>query len=154
MAAEDDYWEALPETLSSRDLQELLNMRQTTVSAWLRDGKIPGHRIGSSWIVFRNEVRAWLESTSTVPVPEHEPYEHPLDKYGLFLEYKDLMVLFNKARPTIFGWLKDGTVPAMNPGGRYLIEKNALRRLLEETSNKRPDYTPPPKRDRNPGGEG
>lgn len=140
--AEDDYWDSLPPTLTSKDLQHLLNIGQTTVSLWLSKGTIPGHQIAYSWITFKSDVRAWLESTSTVPFPEHEPYPDPLDDYGDHLTYQDLMVLFRKSRPAIFGWLRDGTIPAMRPGQKWLIEKSAIRRLLEQTSNQRSDFVP------------
>ncbi len=77
--ADDDTWDALPATLRSADLQRILQIGQTTVSLWFAKGTIPGYRISHSWIAFRSEVREWLESTSTVPVPPHEPYPHPLD---------------------------------------------------------------------------
>jgi excisionase family DNA binding protein len=140
--AQDDYWDSLPVTLKSKDLERLLQIGQTTVSLWLTRGTIPGHQIAHSWIVFRSEVRAWLESTSTVPVPEHEPYPDPLDDYGDWLNYQDLMVLLGKSRPAIFGWLNNGTIPAMRPGNRWRVEKATLRRLLEETSNQRPGFVP------------
>lgn len=138
--AEDDYWDTLPVTLKSKDLERLLQIGQTTVSLWLNRGTIPGHQIAHSWIVFRSEVRQWLESTSTVPVPEHEPYPHPLDAYDEFLNYRDLMALLGKSRPAIFGWLNDGTIPAVRPGGRWRVEKGALHRLFDETSNQRPGF--------------
>lgn len=140
--AEDDYWDTLPATLRSKDLERLLQIGQTTVSLWLNRGTIPGHQIAHSWIVFRNEVRQWLESTSTVPVPDHEPYPHPLDEYGDTLTYRELMVLLGKSRPAIFGWLNNGTIPAMRPGGKWLVEKSALHRLLDETSNQRVGFEP------------
>lgn len=140
--AEDDYWDTLPVTLKSKDLERLLQIKQTTVSLWLNRGTIPGHQIAHSWIVFRNEVRQWLESTSTVPVPEHEPYPHPLDEYGDTLTYQDLMVLLGKSRPAIFGWLNNGTIPAIRPGGKWRVEKRALHRLLDETSNQRDGFEP------------
>lgn len=143
----DDYWDDLPPTLTSKDLQRLLNIGQATVSLWLNKGTIPGHQIAYSWITFKSDVRNWLESTSTVPFPEHEPYPDPLDDYGDHLTYQDLMVLFRKSRPAIFGWLRDGTIPAMRPGQRWLIEKSAIRRLLEQTSNQRPDFVPRKRRD-------
>ncbi|WP_295792205.1 helix-turn-helix domain-containing protein [uncultured Microbacterium sp.] len=140
--AEDDYWDTLPVTLKSKDLERLLQIGQTTVSLWLNRGTIPGHQIAHSWIVFRNEVRQWLESTSTVPVPEHEPYPHPLDEYGDTLTYRELMVLLGKSRPAIFGWLNNGAIPAVRPGGKWLVEKRALHRLLDETSNQRDGFEP------------
>lgn len=140
--ADDDFWDSLPSTLISRDLQGLLNIGQTTVSSWLTKGTIPGYQIASSWVTFRSEVRQWLESTSTVPLPAHEPYPDPLDEYDEHLSYQDLMVLFRKSRPSIFGWLNDGTIPALRPGGRWLIEKRAIRRLLAQTSNQHPAFVP------------
>jgi excisionase family DNA binding protein len=150
--AQDDYWDSLPVTLKSRDLERLLQIGQTTVSLWLNRGTIPGHQIAHSWIVFRSEVRDWLESTSTVPVPEHDPYPDPLDDYGDYLNYQDLMALLGKSRPAIFGWLNNGTIPAMRPGGRWRVEKNTLRRLLEETSNQRPGFIPRTRRGVEPEG--
>jgi excisionase family DNA binding protein len=151
--AQDDYWDSLPVTLKSKDLERLLQIGQTTVSLWLNRGTIPGHQIAHSWIVFRSEVRDWLESTSTVPVPEHEPYPDPLDDYGDYLNYQDLMALLGKSRPAIFGWLNNGTIPAMRPGGRWRVEKNTLRRLLEETSNQRPGFIPRTRRAVEPEGD-
>ncbi len=39
--AEDDYWDTLPATLRSKDLERLLQIGQTTVSLWLNRGTIP-----------------------------------------------------------------------------------------------------------------
>ena len=43
---------------------------------------------------------------------------------------KDLARIFNKDPETIRRWIKSGYLPAVKMGGSYIIEDEALRRIL------------------------
>lgn len=93
---DDNAWSNLPVTLTSTDLQSLLNVGPATVSKWLKAGKIPSHQIGSTWITFRCEVAAWLESTANTPATGRRQDPHPLDSYGPLLTKNYLATLLRK----------------------------------------------------------
>ncbi len=131
-----DVWAAMPSTMRSDDLPDVLRIGQTTVSLWLRQGKIPGYLIGHSWIAFRSEVREWLESTADGPVPPREPDPDPLDAYGDVLTVSEVAGLFRMSRQSITGWLRDGVLGGRFDGRRWSVEKGAIRELLREGSHR------------------
>ncbi|MBF4625898.1 helix-turn-helix domain-containing protein [Clavibacter sp. VKM Ac-2872] len=125
----------MPSTLRSRDLRDLLRIRQTTASLWFWQGRIPGYLIGHSWIAFRSEVREWLESTANGPVRTHEPDPDPLDAYGDVLTVSEVAGLFRMSRQGITGWLRHGVLRGRFDGRRWSVEKSAIRDLLREGSD-------------------
>jgi predicted DNA-binding transcriptional regulator AlpA len=132
---DDDYWAAFPDLLTSTDLARILRVGRTAVLARLKRGTIPGHQISGSWIIFKAEIRAWLASTSNqAPATPPAPVD-VLASYPEEMTYRDLMVLFGKSKPTIYGWLRTGVIPASHAANRWIIFKAQLRPLLEKTSN-------------------
>ena len=131
-----NVWSALPVTMRSRDLQRLLGIRQTTVSLWLRRGVIPGYLVHHSWIAFRPEVRAWMESTANWSILARAPEPDPLDAYGDVLSVDDVGGLLRVSGQTITGWLRAGILRGQMDRGRWQVEKSAVRALLLEGSNR------------------
>ncbi len=39
--------------LNPNDVARIMNVKRKTVYRWLADGKIPGHKIGGVWRVYR-----------------------------------------------------------------------------------------------------
>jgi excisionase family DNA binding protein len=135
MMDDDSYWEAFPDTLSTADVAKILSVGKPAVLVRLKSGMIPGHLVVGSWVVFKAEVRAWLESTSNqIPPAPPEPVD-VLAGYADEMSYRDLMELFGKSKQTIYTWLHDGEIPAFHVGTRWIIRKSQLRQKLEETSN-------------------
>lgn len=45
------------ETLSVEEVAELLNISRQNAYAWLRDGVVPGYKLGTTWRVIRDELK-------------------------------------------------------------------------------------------------
>ena len=139
MPDDDRYWEPFPDTLSTTDVAKILSLGKPAVLLRLKSGLIPGHLIVGSWIIFKAEVRAWLESTSNqIPPGPPEPVD-VLERYADEMSYSDLMELFGKSKATVYGWLHDGEIPAFHVGTRWIIRKSQLRQKLANTSNQKPE---------------
>ena len=132
---DEDYWATFPETLTTTDLAKILRVGKPAVRSRLRSNIIPAHLISGSRIIFKQEIRAWLASTSNQPPIEPLPAVDVLAPYGEEMTHRDLMKLFGKTKQTIYIWLSGGHVPASHVGGRWLIFKSQIEQLLTETSN-------------------
>ena len=58
----DALFDDLPRTLSVQDVAQIFNLTKPGVYKWLRDGVIPGYKLGSTWFILRDELRAQLEA--------------------------------------------------------------------------------------------
>lgn len=56
-----------PDVLSVEEVAEVLNVTRTNVYAWLRDGVIPGYKLGTTWRVLRNELKATMATGANAP---------------------------------------------------------------------------------------
>jgi excisionase family DNA binding protein len=135
MMDDDHYWEPFPDTLTAADLSKILSVGRPAVLARLKSGVIPGHLIGGSWVIFKAEVRAWLNANSN-QAPAGPPADvDVLADYADELSYRDLMVIMGKTKRTIYSWLNDGEIPGFHVGNRWIIHKTQLREKLRQTSN-------------------
>jgi len=53
----DSLFADRPETLSVDEVALLLNISRQNTHSWLRDGVIPGYKIGNTWRVIRDELK-------------------------------------------------------------------------------------------------
>jgi len=120
---------------STKVPNKILRVGIPAIRSRLRSNIIPAHLISGSWIIFKQEIRAWLASTSNQPPAAPEPIVDILASYGEEMTYRDLMNLFGKTKQTIYIWLSEGCVPASHVAGRWLIFKFQVEELLAETSN-------------------
>jgi hypothetical protein len=132
---DEEYWATFPETLTTTDLAVILRVGKPAVRSRLRSNIIPAHLVSGSWIIFKQEIRAWLASTSNQPPVEPLPAVDVLAPYGEEMTYRDLMNLFGKTKQTIYIWLSEGHIPASHTAGHWLIFKSQIEQLLAETSN-------------------
>lgn len=58
----DALFEGLTKTLTVPDVAELLGMTKPGVYKWLKDGVIPGYKVGSTWFILRDELKQTLEA--------------------------------------------------------------------------------------------
>lgn len=56
----DSLFEGLRPTLTAPEVAELLGMTKQGVYNWLREGVIPGYKLGSTWFVLRDELKEAL----------------------------------------------------------------------------------------------
>lgn len=70
------------ELLTARELQELLRVDRTTIYSMLKEGRLPGFKVGGQWRFSRQEIRIWLEKqrAEAEQIPVHpSPDVLPLD---------------------------------------------------------------------------
>lgn len=63
----DALFEGLRPTITAPEVAELLGMTKQGVYNWLRDGVIPGYKLGSTWFVLRDELKEALRQGSNAP---------------------------------------------------------------------------------------
>ncbi|MFJ2509559.1 helix-turn-helix domain-containing protein [Arthrobacter citreus] len=56
-----------PETLSVDEVALLLNISRQNTYSWLRDGVIPGYKIGNTWRVIRDELKETMRLGANSP---------------------------------------------------------------------------------------
>ena len=60
----------LPNLMTAEEVAEYLRIDLTTTREMLREGKLPGRKVGRAWRVLRDELEAWLRQPE--PVGERE----------------------------------------------------------------------------------
>lgn len=137
---DDEYWSALPIALTTADVARVLRISENTALRRLTGDSpvVPGYRLTpSSWIVFRDEMRAWMGTVSNQRHDgdaEGEPVD-VLAGYPDELGYQDLMELLGKTKPTVYAWLRSGVIPGYNPEGRWVVHRHELRAHLDAVRN-------------------
>lgn len=63
----DALFAGLPATLTVDEVSELLNISRQNAYAWLREGVIPGYKIGTTWRVVRDELKETMRRGANVP---------------------------------------------------------------------------------------
>lgn len=63
----DALFAGRPETLSVEEVSELLNVSRQNAYSWLRDGVIPGYKLGSTWRVVRDELKEAMRQGANTP---------------------------------------------------------------------------------------
>ena len=58
----DALFQGVKATLSAPEVADLLGMTKPGVYKWLKDGVIPGYKVGSTWFILRDELRQTLEA--------------------------------------------------------------------------------------------
>lgn len=48
--------------LTIKQVAQLLQLRETTIYAWVKNGKIPAIKVGRSWQFRQSELTLWLDS--------------------------------------------------------------------------------------------
>ena len=57
----------LPARLTVEQVSTVLAVPAPTIYRWLRDGEIPAYKVGSSWVILRDEVCDHLETRHNQP---------------------------------------------------------------------------------------
>ncbi len=63
----DRLFEGRREMLSAPEVAELLGMTKQGVYNWLREGVIPGYKLGTSWFISRDELKEALRRGANAP---------------------------------------------------------------------------------------
>jgi excisionase family DNA binding protein len=53
----DDLFADYPASLTVAQVSEVLGIGRATAYKWLNEGTIPAYRLGSSWVILRDEVK-------------------------------------------------------------------------------------------------
>lgn len=60
----DGLFTGQPASMTAADVAELLGVTKQAVYGWLREGTIPGYKLGSTWFVVRDELKATMRAGS------------------------------------------------------------------------------------------
>ncbi len=63
----DALFEGRKETLTVPEVAELLGMTKPGVYKWLKDGVIPGYKVGATWFILRDELKETLRGGANTP---------------------------------------------------------------------------------------
>ncbi|MDA3145764.1 helix-turn-helix domain-containing protein [Leucobacter sp. UCMA 4100] len=63
-SALDELFKDRPETMDPAEVAEMLGKSKQAIYNWLNSGIIPGYKIGTSWFIIRDELKAELRDGS------------------------------------------------------------------------------------------
>ena len=63
----DDLFARYGVTMSVAQVAEVLGRPHSTIYKWLGDGTIPGSKVGESWVIYRDEIKALVASGRNLP---------------------------------------------------------------------------------------
>lgn len=63
----DTLFEGRRPTLTAPEVAEILGITKQGVYHWLRDGTIPGYKVGSTWFIITAELKETLRQGANVP---------------------------------------------------------------------------------------
>jgi excisionase family DNA binding protein len=85
------------ELMTTRELWELLRLDRTTIYAMLKEGRIPGFKVGGQWRFSRREIEAWLseqraerDEMTVQPSPDALPRDYMQSIQAIFAEAMDV----------------------------------------------------------------
>lgn len=71
----DALFEGRKPTLEAGEVADLLGMTKQGVYNWLREGVIPGYKLGSSWFILRDDLKEAMRRGSNRPLGADPPPE-------------------------------------------------------------------------------
>jgi len=74
MSRLDDLFADLPASMTVTQTAEILGIRRSTAYKWLNDGTIPAYRVGSTWVILRDELKDLIASGRNL-TREDAPHE-------------------------------------------------------------------------------
>lgn len=63
----DALFEGRPATLDVPEVAALLGLTKQSVYNWLRDGVIPGYKLGSVWVILRDDLKETVRQGTNRP---------------------------------------------------------------------------------------
>ena len=60
MSGLDELFAGAGPTMSPTQVADVLGMSNQAIYRWLADGVIPGYKVGASWFIVRDELKATL----------------------------------------------------------------------------------------------
>ena len=49
--------------LTPEEVGELLRMNKVSIYRWLNEGYLPGHKIGNTWRILRDDLYVWMQQS-------------------------------------------------------------------------------------------
>lgn len=63
----DQLFDGCGATLSVSEAAEILGMTKQGIYYWLRDGVLPGYKVGTTWFILRDELKETLRQGKNTP---------------------------------------------------------------------------------------
>jgi excisionase family DNA binding protein len=71
----DELFEGQPQTLTVTQVAQILGMTKQGVYNWVRDGVIPAYKVGSTWFIVRDELKATLRAGANTPAKKDHDHK-------------------------------------------------------------------------------
>ena len=68
----DALFEGRKDTMTVPEVADLLSMTKPGIYKWLRQGVLPGYKIGSTWVILRDELKETLRKGANTPPKPRE----------------------------------------------------------------------------------
>ncbi|MCG7444429.1 DNA binding domain, excisionase family [Mycobacteroides abscessus subsp. abscessus] len=68
----DALFSDAPKTMAVGDVASLLGVTKQSVYVWLRDGVIPGYKVGNTWFVLSEDLKKTMRAGRNGPSPKQE----------------------------------------------------------------------------------
>lgn len=72
MSYVDELFASYPVVMSVAQVAEVLGRPHSTIYKWLGDATIPASKVGDSWVIYRDEVKALVTSGRNLLMPEED----------------------------------------------------------------------------------
>lgn len=116
----DDFWGAWPERLTAAEAAEILRIRhKDTMYEHLRSGRVPAHRIGGAWVIFRDPLRSALKRSALEMIYPDEYW----DQFPDPMNARELAEFIGLSYSATIRLLADGDPPSMRVGRQKLVSK-------------------------------
>ena len=129
-----DYWSAWPARLTATEAADILRIKSmNTLYDWLAEGRIPAHKIGGAWVIFRDPLREALEHARPGMVyPEAYWAEFPE-----FMNAKELAEFIGLSYTATIRILKAGDPSSQRQGRALLVTKANAVDFMKRHANRR-----------------
>lgn len=128
---------AEPLTLDAPAVATLLGMSVQTINTWAKNDTMPAYRVGRSWIFLRQELLAWLDSTSTVPTDQKAApsLADQLAPLPALLLVSEAAAVLQVSTSTISTMITNHQLGAHNLGTTQRVPVSAVRDYLGAVRN-------------------
>ena len=129
-----DYWAAWPDRLTAAEAAEILRIKHMdTMYDWLAAGRVPAHRLGGAWVIFRDPLRDALENARMEMLYPDAYWE----RFPEIMDAKELAEFIGLSYSATLRMLKAGDLVAVKQGRSLLVTKSNAIDFMKRHANRR-----------------
>lgn len=122
--------------LTTRQYAELAGVSTTTISKWIRSGKLEAEKIGNKWMLAAGQLESEKAASPNAPSPQSKPSQAPCGNTSYTVAEFSAMTYLTEFGVT--QWLKQGRLTGTrDETGQWRVEaanleKSDVQRLLRK----------------------